>query len=839
MTTSHPASRSPRATSRHRRRAALSLASTAALLSGLPLLHPLLQTQVWVVPAVGATVTVMAIGWAARRLAQTARARQAADPASGGPARPSVPALLLASAAQLGALVVFCGAVASRDGVLGVVPTSGWMTGLREAWAAGLDVIATEPAPVPATPGVTVVVVAGVGLAALGMDSMAAWGRPGLGGLVLLGELLVVVAVDGVDPPQWAVAVAAAGYLVLLAVSSATDLAPTDWMVAGEGTRARVGSVHTLLIGSVAVAAGLLAPGLLPQGELSAIGDGRGGGRQITTSNPIVDLRQELLRPDNVPVIHYRTTAESPDYLRMVSLDRFDGTSWFTAPRAVPATQTVQSGLPEAPGRSGWSVDPEDVDYSIVVGPALDSQWLPLPYPTREVDITGDWRYDAATLDVVAARGSTAESSYRAVAEDFVGATELAQDLVPTRPEAASAPNVRDDPTAPPDAAGADLLAVPSQIRAELEQITAEVTAEAQGDAAIGAALQRWFRSDGGFVYDIAGTPAGSGVAALRMFLSERSGYCEQYAATMALMARTAGVPARVAVGYRPGRGLSSIDSDAPPVEGEGPLRQIRAHDAHAWPELYVDGIGWLRYEPTPADVSGAPPPYSVSSPDPVDEPGGATPEAEPEPAAPMTDDDGMAPMPADAADELPRWVFVTVAAAVVLGMIVLLPPAAGAAARWLRQRRQHSDRAAQAWLAIDDVAATARRCGFGWPSGGTPAQAGAWIAGVASMDDAAREDVATFVGVVEQAWFADPAPSTDDDLWRVTASVRGHVREGARPMRRMWDWWCPWRPTRSAADAVADANLRLGGARSGMAGGLANAPYRLDAASSGPRRES
>jgi hypothetical protein len=60
----------------------------------------------------------------------------------------------------------------------------------------------------------------------------------------------------------------------------------------------------------------------------------------------------------------------------------------------------------------------------------------------------------------------------------------------------------------------------------------------------------------------------------------------------MAAMARALGIPAVVAVGYTPGK-----------QQPDGSY-QVTTHDAHAWPLLYFDGIGWVQFEPTPSIVS-------------------------------------------------------------------------------------------------------------------------------------------------------------------------------------------------------------------------------------------
>jgi hypothetical protein len=67
----------------------------------------------------------------------------------------------------------------------------------------------------------------------------------------------------------------------------------------------------------------------------------------------------------------------------------------------------------------------------------------------------------------------------------------------------------------------------------------------------------------------------------------------------MAVMARIIGIPARVAVGFTAGT-------------LHGGLYQVTTHDAHAWPELYFPGYGWLPFEPTPrADGQATTPPYA------------------------------------------------------------------------------------------------------------------------------------------------------------------------------------------------------------------------------------
>lgn len=81
--------------------------------------------------------------------------------------------------------------------------------------------------------------------------------------------------------------------------------------------------------------------------------------------------------------------------------------------------------------------------------------------------------------------------------------------------------------------------------------------------------------------------PSDTDAAEFFIFQS-RSGYCEQFANAMAVMLRTLGIPARIAVGYAPG------DWDASTQEWV-----VRDMDAHAWVEVFFPTYGWITFDPT------------------------------------------------------------------------------------------------------------------------------------------------------------------------------------------------------------------------------------------------
>ncbi len=104
-------------------------------------------------------------------------------------------------------------------------------------------------------------------------------------------------------------------------------------------------------------------------------------------------------------------------------------------------------------------------------------------------------------------------------------------------------------------------------------------------------ALADYLRSDPRFRYaTVAALPSDPGRDLVDFFLFDPNGqvgYCEYYASAMAVMARTLGLPARVAVGYSPGE---RIDAG---------IYQVREKNAHAWTEIYFPGYGWQIFEAT------------------------------------------------------------------------------------------------------------------------------------------------------------------------------------------------------------------------------------------------
>ncbi len=160
-----------------------------------------------------------------------------------------------------------------------------------------------------------------------------------------------------------------------------------------------------------------------------------------------------------------------------------------------------------------------------------------------------------------------------------------------------------------PDAAGQDstsvglspeVTALPSDLPDVVRSLARQVTAGASTSFDKATVLQKWFREDGGFEYtlvpeEVEESEVGNDelVAFLRDDETGRRGYCEQFAAAMAVMARSLSIPARVAVGFLEPEPIGAT------------TWEYSAHDLHAWVELYFPGVGWVLFDPTPGGRDG------------------------------------------------------------------------------------------------------------------------------------------------------------------------------------------------------------------------------------------
>lgn len=530
-------------------------AMTASLLA-LPLLHPLFVNPRWLTGPAILIVVIGLIGALARALT-----------------RRRIPAVAIVGLQLLSVVLVLTTRHAGDTALLGIVPTPSSLRALAELAGEGRLDLYTSTAPVALTPGIELVVLALIALFALTIDVLTVVARmPSLSGLLLLILLLVPLSLHytGVGPLTFAAA--GLGFVLLLAVDG--------WMRIRAGEATETHTATTTRIAVLAVLAALLTPlaipGLSNDAVFELVEPPQGQADSVTTADPLVSLRRDLLSPSDEEVLHYITSAEQPAYLRTAALEEFDGTHWTMA--SVQATRDQQLDDPELPASPGpWDItDPTHTEVS-VSAQAGGMSFLPLPYPADELHVSGDWYLDSATDTVFSPTEEAGGLTYTTTTPqpDF------------TRTDLAEAP----ESLATIDERHLDL---PADLSPEITELTEEVVAGNSGPHERAVALQDWF-TGGEFSYDLRPPEIPSGVDPLTFFLTEsQTGYCEQFAAAMAVMARIADIPARVAVGYTGGQRAGGAERWV-----------VTEQHAHAWPELYFPGYGWLRFEPTPSTATG------------------------------------------------------------------------------------------------------------------------------------------------------------------------------------------------------------------------------------------
>ena len=132
-------------------------------------------------------------------------------------------------------------------------------------------------------------------------------------------------------------------------------------------------------------------------------------------------------------------------------------------------------------------------------------------------------------------------------------------------------------------------LQLPEQeVNPRSRQLATSMYAQSSGDLDYANRVMRYFREQP-FYYTL--TPPELGEASIDDFLfNSLQGFCEHYASSFVYLMRAAGVPARVVVGYQGG--------EINPFEG---YTMVYQYNAHAWAEIWLEGQGWIRMDPTGA----------------------------------------------------------------------------------------------------------------------------------------------------------------------------------------------------------------------------------------------
>ena len=286
-------------------------------------------------------------------------------------------------------------------------------------------------------------------------------------------------------------------------------------------------------------------------------------------------------------VLRIRAPRDS-QYWRATVLDRFDGTRW----RERPWLETAKERRllePGADNRGRW------VEQDVTVRALEDDHLVGATIPVQE-DFNDHVVYEGQ--GVLRAPGGLGADDHYTIWSSMPRPTPAQLARVPaaypralTRPgrELDLAPKV----TVPPFGAPGrnrrmrQLLTGRLQPYAEVYERALGVAGETRSLYAATVALEAWFRSSGGFTYsEQPGTTPGL-PPLVGFIVDTKTGYCQHFAGSMALMLRLLGIPARVAAGFVPGHYRDGV-------------WDVTDHDAHTWVEAWFPRYGWLPFDPTP-----------------------------------------------------------------------------------------------------------------------------------------------------------------------------------------------------------------------------------------------
>jgi transglutaminase-like putative cysteine protease len=379
--------------------------------------------------------------------------------------------------------------------------------------------------------------------------------------LVPGGVLFVFVAALGYDRQRLALTVAlvAAGVVAvaLLRLLHGSKSSPAS------AVRRRVRFAIPGMIGfavAAALIAGFVGP-RVPGAEADALYDTRNrGGGVIEVISPLVDIRSRLVNQSGLEM--FRIEADRPAYWRGIALPTFDGRRWVVADGALTdADGDLAAARPSA----------VRINQRITIN-RLGGKLVPAAADPIAVVSGGGLRIESETSTLVV--GDDLESG------QVFEITSALPSYTPDELRAAGSAN-------PPDGI---YLELPDNVPDEARRLADDLTASAATSYDAVRALQDWFQREFDYSLEV---QRGHSSNDIENFLRLKVGYCEQFAGTFAVMARSLGIPARVAVGFTQGREVSPG------------VFSVTGRNAHAWPEVWFDGIGWVSFEPTPG--RGAP----------------------------------------------------------------------------------------------------------------------------------------------------------------------------------------------------------------------------------------
>ncbi|MFJ7289191.1 transglutaminaseTgpA domain-containing protein [Curtobacterium sp. NPDC098951] len=585
------------------------------------------------------------------------------------------------------ALVVALVVCSCAAAVVNDIQPLGWLD-RNGALGETLAAIRLNPAPLPQSDAIRLIVTVAIGwVAGVSLFLAAVAPTAALAAAPALVILIVPGIVTGAPAAPGLVIATGIAFLVLL------------WLSVRPVQRALPAAV----VGAIGLVVAVGLPAIVPlnaswlSGVTGAIQSPVQPGRPGT----LLNLGQDLRQPNELEVFRYRSSDGRPEYLKLANLDEFGTGDW------VPTT--TDAAKSETADQQQWAVgiNPRlssrgDVTIRVT---GLSSNYLPVPSGAVSIESRStnldlsQWRWMGESSTV----RSTGPATPRGATYEVYGASTWSGEYLDAIASSGLLGRADGRGFATPSANQLRIdRELPDKLPNSIARTAQRVAGSAGSDYEKARALEQWFRSDL-FTYSETAPVEqgydGDSMDVVAKFLQVREGYCVHFSSAMAVMARTLGIPSRIAVGYRAGT-----------TQADGEYT-VSNRQLHSWPELYIKGAGWVAFEPTPDSDAAASPATEASA-----TPSSAAPET-PLPA-PGESAPAQTATPTPSASAAPSATGSTggggngplgLAVGLLLAVALLVSPAL---VRTLRRRTRlaavHSGRspAVNAWReALDDVA--------------------------------------------------------------------------------------------------------------------------------------
>ena len=650
----------------------------------------------------------------------------------------------------------------SASATFGFIPGRHTWSALATMRAQAAEQIRVNSSPLVSTPVLRLGVVPALALVAAIVDAYAVVRRaPALAGIPLL-ALFTICGATADDSIGWLeFAFAAAGFLIILSADSRLSLLGWGRVVPRRHgdtvARPRLG-LSGRRVGVAAVVLAVAVPAILPGLSGNRLADafhpGQGSGG--SGLSPFATLKGQLNQGKAVPLATVTIAgkpAVEPFYLRSKVLGEYTESGWQSdaGPALTPLDQAYFG--PQRDQRGNTTTFSAEITIT-----GLSDDAAPLfSRPTALTGVRPAFRWNGGDLTVSGLTTHRGDSYRETVAQpdpspaQLRAATEAAGQVGALDPSLLASPE--------------DL---PALVRTTMDSVTGGQTTP-YGRA---RALNDFFRDgENGFTYSLS-TKAGDSGNDLVDFLTNRTGYCQQYAAALGIMLRLAGIPARVVLGFTHG---------SPDKNGRF---TVTSHDAHAWVEGYFSGLGWISFDPTPLSPGRATGvPYDPRPSASVSVTSGAQ-----DTRARRTETTSRAASAAGSTRaangsngspltlHLPGYVLSGIGGLLAVALLLSIVPMwrlARRRARWREALRTH--RLEPLWRELRDTGIDA---GVDWGSATTPRQVPAWLAGLGVTGAQSVQELARRV---EQERYARPIMAPADPAASAADGTAARTADGTR----------------------------------------------------------